>query len=73
MITDYEKEDIAKAYLRRGREEGLEEGRAEGRAEERAHSRAVIQGIAKSLLASGMSVTDVSKHTSIPEEELLKK
>ena len=62
MITDYEKEDIAKAYLRRGREEGREE--------ERAHSRAVILGVAKSLLASGMSVTEVSRHTGIPEKDL---
>jgi len=74
MITDYEKEDIAKAYLRRGREEGREEGlevgREEGREEERAHSRAAILGVAKSLLASGMSVTEVSRHTGIPEKDL---
>ena len=53
---------IAKAYLRRGREEAQEEERIK-------HHEDLLR-IAKSLLASGMSSEEVARHTGLPLEEV---
>lgn len=53
---------IAKAYLRRGREEGREE--------ERTKHRENLLRIAKSLLDSGLSAEEVARHTELPLEEV---
>ena len=58
MVSEREKEDIARAYLRRGREEEREKHRAE------------ILRIAKNFLDSGLSVEDVARNIGLSPEEL---
>jgi len=55
MITDYEKADIAKAYLRRGREEGLAAGKRE---------------MALTMLSDGVPVQQISKWTGLSEKDI---
>lgn len=54
MVSEKEKDSIARAYLRRGREEGREEGAALRNEE-----------IAKAMLADGMSPELVAKYTGV--------
>ncbi|MBR6345966.1 MAG: Rpn family recombination-promoting nuclease/putative transposase [Bacteroidales bacterium] len=71
MLTDYEKNDIATAYLERGRIEGREEGREEGRAEGRAQGE--IEGrkaVARGLLELGVDIRLISASSGLSEEEL---
>ena len=84
MISDYEKNDIATAYLARGRAEGLEEGRAEGREEGLAEGLAEgekvgiekgreegIELVAKNILSLGIiSIEDIAKSTGLSPERI---
>ena len=66
MVSEREKEDIARAYLRRGREEGREEAERK----EREKHRAEILQIAKNLLEYGLSPENVAHNTGLSPEEL---
>ena len=59
MTTDRERRN----QLRKATEDGIRDGRAEGREEEKV-------AIAKNLLAMKMPVSDISKATGLPEEEI---
>ena len=53
--------------MAKGRAEGVAEGMAKGKAEGRKEG---LFEVAKSLLASGMSVCDVSRHTGLSQAEI---
>ena len=52
------------------RKQARKEGREEGREEERAIAEAEKLEIARSLLATNMSIADVSNHTKLPAEQI---
>ena len=53
--------------MAKGKAEGVAEGIAKGKAEGRKEG---LFEVAKSLLASGMSVCDVSRHTGLSQAEI---
>ena len=59
MITERDEINIRRTAEQKARTEGRAEGRKEGLLE-----------VAKSLLASGMSLSDVTRHTSLSETEI---
>ena len=59
MITERDEINIRRTAEQKARAEGKAEGRKEGLFE-----------VAKSLLASGMSVCDVYRHTGLSEAEI---
>ena len=60
MITERDELNIRRTAEQKARAEGKAEGRKEGMLE-----------VAKSLLVSGMSKSDVSKHTGLTESEVV--
>ena len=62
MVSEKEIDKVARAYLRRGREEGERKEREKHRAE--------ILRIAKNFLDSGVSVEDVARNTGLSPEEV---
>lgn len=64
MLTEEEKQDIATAYLKRGREEGREEGRLEGREE-------ATRETARKLLQLGVAVETIVAATGLLEETVV--
>ena len=60
MITERDEINIRRTAEQKARAEGKAEGRKEGMLE-----------VAKSLLVSGMSKSDVSKHTGLTESEVV--
>ena len=60
MITERDEINIRRTAEHKARAEGRAEGRKEGMLE-----------VAKSLLVSGMSKSDVSKHTGLTESEVV--
>ena len=67
MITERDEINIRRTAEQKARAEGKAEGKAEGRAEGRKEG---LFEVAKSLLGSGMSVSDVSRHTGLTEAEV---
>ena len=63
MITERDEINIRRTAEQKARAEGRAEGKAEGRKEG-------LFEVAKSLLGSGMSVCDVSRHTGLTEAEI---
>ena len=63
MITERDEINIRRTAEQKARAEGRAEGKAEGRKEG-------LFEVAKSLLGSGMSVCDVSRHTGLTETEI---
>lgn len=63
MTTDRDRRN----QLKKATEDGIRDGRAEGRAEGREEEKVAI---AKNLLAMKMPVSDISKATGLPEEEI---
>ena len=63
MITERDEINIRRTAEQKARAEGRAEGKAEGRKEG-------LFEVAKSLLGSGMSVSDVSRHTGLSEVEI---
>ena len=75
MITERDEINIRRTAEQKARAEGRAEGKAEGVAEGIAKGKAEgrkegLFEVAKSLLASGMSVSDVSRHTGLSEAEI---
>ena len=71
MITERDEINIRRTAEQKARAEGVAEGMAKGKAEGRAEGRKEgLFEVAKSLLASGMSVCDVSRHTGLTEAEI---
>ena len=75
MITERDEINIRRTAEQKARAEGRAEGKAEGVAEGMAKGKAEgrkegLFEVAKSLLASGMSVCDVSRHTGLSEAEI---
>ena len=75
MITERDEINIRRTAEQKaraeGRAEGVAEGMAKGRAEGKAEGRKEgLFEVAKSLLGSGMSVCDVSRHTGLSEAEI---
>ena len=79
MITERDEINIRRTAEQKARAEGRAEGKAEGVAEGMAKGKAEGRAegrkeglfeVAKSLLASGMSVSDVSRHTGLSEAEI---
>ena len=71
MITERDEINIRRTAEQKARAEGVAEGIAKGKAEGRAEGRKeVLFEVAKSLLGSGMSVCDVSRHTGLTEAEI---
>ena len=83
MITERDEINIRRTAEQKARAEGVAEGMVKGRAEGKAQG--VAEGmakgkaegrkeglfeVAKSLLGSGMSVSDVSRHTGLSEVEI---
>ena len=67
MITERDEINIRRTAEHKARAEGVAEGMAKGKAEGRKEG---LFEVAKSLLASGMSVSDVSRHTGLSEAEI---
>jgi len=61
MITEEERLDIGTAYYEDGFIDGVEKGKTEGRAE-------TSREIALGMLADGLDVSMVAKHTKLPIE-----
>ncbi len=79
MITERDEINIRRTAEQKARAEGVAEGIVKGRAEGVAEGMAKgkVEGrkeglfeVAKSLLGSGMSVSDVSRHTGLSEVEI---
>ena len=75
MITERDEINIRRTAEQKARAEGRAEGKAEGVAEGMAKGKAEgrkegLFEVAKSLLGSGMSVCDVSRHTGLTETEI---
>ena len=75
MITERDEINIRRTAEQKARAEGRAEGKAEGVAEGMAKGKAEgrkegLFEVAKSLLASGMSVCDVSRHTGLSQAEI---
>ncbi len=75
MITERDEINIRRTAEQKARAEGVAEGMAKGKAEGRAEGKAEgrkegLFEVAKSLLGSGMSVCDVSRHTDLTETEI---
>ncbi|MBR5610435.1 MAG: hypothetical protein IKW65_02810 [Bacteroidales bacterium] len=79
MITERDEINIRRTAEQKARAEGRAEGKAEGVAEGMAKGKAEGRAegrkeglfeVAKSLLGSGMSVCDVSRHTGLSESEI---
>ena len=71
MITERDEINIRRTAEQKARAEGVAEGMAKGKAEGRAEGRKEgLFEVAKSLLVSGMSVCDVSRHTGLSEAEI---
>ena len=69
MISEEEKEDIAKFYRAEGREQGRAEGRAEGREEGRAEG--LEEGkmeVARQMKKMGLSIAQIVQASGLPEE-----
>ena len=72
MITERDEINIRRTAEQKARAEGVAEGMAKGRAEGRDEGRKEgLLEVAKSLLVSGMSKSDVSKHTGLAESEVV--
>ena len=76
MITERDEINIRRTAEQKARAEGVAEGMAKGKAEGKAEGRAEgrkegLLEVAKSLLVSGMSKSDVSKHTGLTESEVV--
>ena len=71
MITERDEINIRRTAEQKARAEGVAEGMAKGKAEGRDEGRKEgLLEVAKSLLASGMSLSDVTRHTSLSEAEI---
>ena len=71
MITERDEINIRRTAEQKARAEGVAEGMAKGKAEGRAEGRKEgLFEVAKSLLASGMSVCDVYRHIGLSEAEI---
>ena len=75
MITERDEINIRRTAEQKARAEGVAEGMAKGKAEGRAEGRSEgrkegLLEVAKSLLASGMSLSDVTRHTGLSEAEI---
>ena len=68
MITERDEINIRRTAEQKARAEGVAEGMAKGKAEGRKEG---MLEVAKSLLVSGMSKSDVSRHTGLTESEVV--
>ena len=65
MISEEEKEDIAKFYRAEGREQGRAEGREEGRAEGLEEGK---MEVARQMKKMGLSVAQIVQASGLPED-----